>query len=84
MNRLINRYFKLSENQTSTRQEILGGLTTFVTMSYIIVVNPQILAHAGACIYQHAGYPARIQHRHGAQPGPDFQYSSQGCSGEVC
>src|SRR5262245_17443300 len=47
MGRLINRYFKLTENQTSIRREILGGLTTFVTMSYIIVVNPQILAHTG-------------------------------------
>lgn len=44
---LIDRYFKLSENHTSVKQEMLGGLTTFVTMSYIIVVNPQILAHAG-------------------------------------
>jgi AGZA family xanthine/uracil permease-like MFS transporter len=44
---LIDRYFKLSENQTSARQEMLGGLTTFVTMSYIIVVNPQILGRAG-------------------------------------
>src|SRR5262244_624681 len=44
---LINRYFKLSENQTSIRQEMLGGLTTCVTMSYIIVVNPQLLAHTG-------------------------------------
>jgi hypothetical protein len=44
---LINQYFKLSENQTSIRQEMLGGLTTFVTMSYIIVVNPQLLAHTG-------------------------------------
>ena len=47
MDRLINRYFRLTENQTSIRQETLGGLTTFVTMSYIIVVNPQILAHTG-------------------------------------
>src|SRR5689334_1409909 len=45
--RLIDRFFKLSENQTSARREMLGGLTTFVTMAYIIVVNPQILAHAG-------------------------------------
>jgi AGZA family xanthine/uracil permease-like MFS transporter len=44
---LINRYFKLAENQTTIKQELLGGLTTFVTMSYIIVVNPQILAQAG-------------------------------------
>jgi AGZA family xanthine/uracil permease-like MFS transporter len=44
---LIDRYFKLTENQTSFRQEMLGGLTTFVTMAYIIVVNSQILAQAG-------------------------------------
>jgi adenine/guanine/hypoxanthine permease len=44
---LIERYFKLAENQTSVSQEMLGGLTTFVTMAYIVVVNPQILAEAG-------------------------------------
>jgi len=43
----LNRYFQLAENQTSVRQEMLGGLTTFMTMAYIIVVNPQILAQAG-------------------------------------
>lgn len=44
---MIERYFQLTENHTSVRQELLGGLTTFMTMSYIIVVNPQILAQAG-------------------------------------
>lgn len=44
---MLERYFKLAENQTTIRQEMLGGLTTFVTMAYIIVVNPQILAQAG-------------------------------------
>jgi len=44
---LIERYFKLAENQTSVKQELLGGLTTFVTMAYIVVVNPQILSQAG-------------------------------------
>ena len=44
---MLDRYFKLSENQTTVRQEFLGGLTTFLTMAYIIVVNPQILAQAG-------------------------------------
>ena len=44
---MIDRYFKLAENGTSVKQEMLGGLTTFVTMAYIIVVNPQILAQAG-------------------------------------
>jgi AGZA family xanthine/uracil permease-like MFS transporter len=45
--RLIDRYFKLAEHQTSVKQELLGGLTTFVTMAYIVVVNPQILGQAG-------------------------------------
>ncbi len=44
---MIDRYFRLTENHTSVKQEMLGGLTTFVTMAYIIVVNPQILAQAG-------------------------------------
>jgi AGZA family xanthine/uracil permease-like MFS transporter len=44
---LIDRYFKLTENQTSVKQELLGGLTTFLTMAYIVVVNLQILAQAG-------------------------------------
>jgi len=44
---LIERYFRLTENHTTVRQELLGGLTTFLTMAYIIVVNPQILSQAG-------------------------------------
>jgi AGZA family xanthine/uracil permease-like MFS transporter len=39
--------FKLTENHSTIRQEMLGGLTTFMTMAYIVVVNPQILAQAG-------------------------------------
>ena len=45
--RLIERYFRFAENQTSVKQELLGGLTTFAVMAYIVVVNPQILAQAG-------------------------------------
>ena len=44
---MLDRYFKLTENHTSVKQEMLGGVTTFVTMAYIVVVNPQILAQAG-------------------------------------
>lgn len=44
---MIERYFKLAENGTTIRRELLGGLTTFVTMAYIIAVNPQILSQAG-------------------------------------
>ena len=44
---MIARYFQFAENQTSVKQELLGGVTTFVTMAYIVVVNPQILSQAG-------------------------------------
>jgi len=44
---VIERYFRLKENQTTVRAEFLGGLTTFITMAYIVVVNPQILSKAG-------------------------------------
>ena len=44
---MIERYFRLKENQTTVRSEFLGGLTTFITMAYIVVVNPQILSKAG-------------------------------------
>ena len=44
---MLDRYFKLAENHTSIKQELLGGVTTFVTMAYIVVVNPQILSQAG-------------------------------------
>jgi AGZA family xanthine/uracil permease-like MFS transporter len=43
----IERYFRLTENETTVRREMLGGLTTFMTMAYIIVVNPQILSQSG-------------------------------------
>ncbi|HVO62544.1 MAG TPA: NCS2 family permease [Terriglobales bacterium] len=43
----VERYFRLSENHTTVRQELLAGLTTFMTMAYIVVVNPQILSQAG-------------------------------------
>jgi adenine/guanine/hypoxanthine permease len=43
----IERYFHLSENRTTVRRELLAGLTTFMTMAYIVVVNPQILSQAG-------------------------------------
>lgn len=39
--------FKLKENQTNTKTEVLAGITTFLTMVYIVVVNPVILSDAG-------------------------------------
>ena len=44
---MLERLFRLSQHGTDARTEMLGGLTTFLTMAYIIVVNPAILSFAG-------------------------------------
>ena len=43
----FEKFFKLSENGTNVRTEILAGITTFVTMAYILLVNPIVLKDAG-------------------------------------
>ena len=43
----LERQFRLSENGTNVRTELIAGLTTFLTMVYIVFVNPQILGNAG-------------------------------------
>lgn len=44
---MLERLFKLSENGTNVRTEIIAGITTFLTMAYIIFVNPAILSDTG-------------------------------------
>jgi len=44
---LLERIFHLTENETTVRRELLAGLTTFMTMAYVVVVNPRILAEGG-------------------------------------
>jgi len=44
---MISRFFELPQHQTSIRQEIIGGLTTFLTMAYIIIVNPSVPSETG-------------------------------------
>ncbi len=43
----MNKFFKLEENGTTIKTEILAGITTFLSMSYILVVNPSILSDTG-------------------------------------
>ena len=43
----MTKWFLIEERGSTVRTELLGGLTTFVTMAYIVVVNPAILAFAG-------------------------------------
>jgi len=45
--RVLERLFRLTAHGTTVRREVLGGITTFATMAYIIVVNPAILSFAG-------------------------------------
>lgn len=50
LNSLLNpivQFFKVDENKSSIRTELLAGLTTFLTMAYILIVNPMILGDAG-------------------------------------
>ncbi|CUQ09401.1 guanine permease [Clostridium baratii] len=44
---LLDNYFEISKNGSNTKREIVAGLTTFMTMAYILIVNPSILAAAG-------------------------------------
>ncbi len=55
---MFERIFKLKENGTTIKREVAAGLTTFVTMAYIIFVNPNILADAG--IPKEAAFGATI------------------------
>ena len=44
---MLEKVFKLSENKTDAKTEILAGITTFMTMAYILAVNPSILSATG-------------------------------------
>ncbi len=44
---MLEKLFKLKENKTNAKTEIMAGITTFMTMAYILAVNPSILGDAG-------------------------------------
>ena len=44
---MLEKLFKLKENKTTVRTEVIAGLTTFMTMAYILAVNPSILSASG-------------------------------------
>ena len=44
---MLEKVFKLSENKTDAKTEILAGITTFMTMAYILAVNPSVLSATG-------------------------------------
>ena len=43
----LNQFFAIQAHQTSLQKEVLAGVTTFITMAYIIFVNPQMMAQSG-------------------------------------
>ena len=47
---MLDRIFRLSENKTTVRTELLAGVTTFLTMAYIIFVQPTVLSSPPACM----------------------------------
>ena len=47
MRGFLGRFFRLQEKETSVRQEVVAGFTTFIAIAYIMFVNPNILADAG-------------------------------------
>ena len=44
---MLEKFFKLKENNTDVKTEVLAGITTFMTMAYILAVNPSILSATG-------------------------------------
>src|ERR1017187_9212078 len=52
---MLERFFQLDAHGTTVRTELLAGLTTFMTMAYIVVVNPVILGAAGVPVAAVAG-----------------------------
>ena len=54
---MLDSYFKLSENGTSVRTEIIAGVTTFLTLAYIMFVNPSILAEAAWTMARYSSPP---------------------------
>ncbi len=44
---MLEKWFKLKENNTNVKTEVIAGITTFMTMAYILAVNPSILSAAG-------------------------------------
>lgn len=44
---MFEKMFKLKENNTTVKTEVVAGLTTFMTMAYILALNPAILSVSG-------------------------------------
>ena len=58
---MLEKLFKLKENNTNVKTEVMAGITTFMTMAYILAVNPNILSAAG---WMHRRFSWRRRWRH--------------------
>jgi Permeases len=47
MKSILEKFFEIEANRTSIQGEVIAGITTFITMAYIIFVNPQMMAQSG-------------------------------------
>ncbi len=43
----MDKYFKITERNSTVKKEVIAGITTFLSMAYILIVNPTTLAQAG-------------------------------------
>jgi len=55
----MEKFFKLQEKGTTYQREILAGITTFLTMAYILAVNPGLLSGRSDCLEALIGMPWR-------------------------
>lgn len=44
---MLEKWFHLKENHTDAKTEVIAGITTFMTMAYILAVNPNVLGASG-------------------------------------
>ena len=67
----MEKIFHLKQNGTTVRTEVIAGLTTFMTMAYIIALNPNLLTNFGANGQRHAvhGIPGKQAFRNGSRNG---------------
>ncbi|MGH2687125.1 MAG: solute carrier family 23 protein, partial [Actinomycetota bacterium] len=54
---LLDRYFRISERGSTVRTEVVAGFATYLTMAYILFVNPQILGYSGLADLEGSGLP---------------------------
>ena len=77
--KLMENTFKLRENGTTVKTEIIAGVTTFMTMAYILAVNPNILSSTGMD-HPADGTFRQLSIRSGTWNGPQRLFRLHRCS----